>query len=142
MKKVLGLFSLVIINCSALYLIYSHLAIACSTKADNILHIPYEPSGMQLFYYFISFPLFIVVALLSQLHCSYFEIKKSLAFSVAIIWVSYLILVLYVDLILHFPKGNDFLYYASLIISILATFYISQLTFNQIRQLIGRQETK
>ena len=142
MKKILGLFSLIIINCSALYLIYSHLAIACSTKDGNIFHISYEPSGMQLFYYFISCPLFIIVAFLNQLHCSYFEIKKSLAFGVTIIWLSYLILVFYVDLILHFPEGNDFLYYVSLIISILAAVYITYTTFSQLRQLMGYQKTK
>lgn len=142
MKKILGLFSLAIINCSALYLIYSYVTVVCSTKANNIFHIPYEPSGMQLSYYFISFPLFIIVAFLSQLHCSYLELKKSLSFGIIIIWISYLILILYVDLILHFPTGNDFLYHGSLIISLFATAYIIFLTCNQLNQLIGHHKTR
>ena len=137
MKKILGLSSLAIINCSALYLIYMYVTVTCSTKTNNIFHVPYEPSGMQLSYYFISFPLFIIVAFLSQLHCIYFDLKKSLSFSILIIWLSYLILILYVDLILHFPAGNDFLYHGSLIISLFAVTYIIYLTCKQLNQLIG-----
>ena len=140
MKKILGLFSLIVINSFVLYLIYWCASIACSTKVDNILHVPYEPSGMQLFGYFISFPLFIILALLSQLHCYYFGLKKSLSSGLAILWLSYFILILYIDLVVHFPVGNNLLYYGSLGISLVAISYVIYLTYVQIRLLIKPSE--
>ena len=108
MNKIFGLCSLTVINCSVLYLIYLYLSIVCSTKVDNILHIPYEPSGMQLFYYFISFPFFMILAFLSLLHTYYFDLRKSLFSGIFIIWFSYFILILYVDLVDLFPQGIIF----------------------------------
>jgi len=137
MKKIFGLFSLTIINCSVLYLIYLYITIVCTIKIDNIFHLPYEPSGMQLFYYFISFPFFMILACLSQLHAAYFELRKSLSLGIFIIWLSYLILILCVDLILHFPTGNDLLYYGSLIISLAAISYVIHSTYSQFIQLLN-----
>lgn len=135
MNKIFGLCSLAVINCSVLYLIYLYIVMVCSTKVDNFLHIPYEPSGMQLFYYFISFPFFMILALLSQLHSYYFNLRKSLSSGVVIIWFSYFILILYVDLVVTFSKGNDLLYYGSLIISLVSIFYVIYSTYCQLAQL-------
>lgn len=136
MEKKLGLCFLIIINCSILCLIYWYIYVVSSTKVDNILHIPYEPSGMQLYYYFLSFPLFIFFALLSALHSSYFNLKKSLSLSIIIIWFCYLILILYVDLIIHYSTGGrNLLYYGSLFISFVAVCHIIYSTYCQIIQL-------
>lgn len=125
MKKIFGLCSLAAINCSVLYLICLYVSIVCSIKVDNILHIPYEPSGMQLFYYFISFPFFIILMFLSQLHSYYFNLRKSLSLGIIITWFSYFILIVYVDMVIHFsPQGNNLLYYGSLIISFVAIFFV------------------
>lgn len=134
MNKIFRLCALAVINCSVLYLIYWCLFIACSTKVDNILHIPYEPSGMQLFFYFISFPFFMVLALLSFLHSYYFDLKKSLSLGIIIIWFSYFILILYVNLVIHFAAGSNFLYYGSLIISFIALPFVIYTTYYQIIQ--------
>ena len=139
MNKIFGLFSLAAINCSVLYLIYLYISIVCSVKVDNILHIPYEPSGMQLFYYYISFPLFMILAFLSLLHSYYFDLKKLLFSGVVIIWFSYFILILYVDLVLHFSNGNELLYYGSLIISLIAISYVMYSTYCQFIQLTEGQ---
>ena len=135
MKRVLGLCSLAVINCSVLYLIYQYIYVVCSTKVDNILNILYEPSGMQLFYYFLSFPLFLLLALLSTLHSSYFNLKKSLSVGIIIIWFCYLALILYVDLVVHFPAGNNLLYYGSLCISLVAINYVIYAAYCQVIQL-------
>lgn len=136
MKKGLGLGFLTIINCSILYLIYWYMYVVASTKVDNILHIPYEPSGMQLYYYFLSFPLFLFLALLSVLHSSYFNLKKSLSLGIIIIWFCYLASILYVDLIVHYSTaGRNLLYYGSLSISFVAVCYIIYSTFCQVMQL-------
>lgn len=137
MKKIFGLCSLAVINCSVLYLIYLYISIVCSIKVDNILHIPYEASGMQLFYYFISFPFFMVLAFFSQMHSYYFNLKKSLSYGIGIIWFSYFILILYVDFVIHFSTdGNNLLYYGSLIISLVAISFILYSTYYQFVQLI------
>ena len=135
MKKGLSLCLLAVINCSALYLIYWYIYIVCSTKVDNIFHIPYEPSGMQLFYYFFSFPFFLSLAFLSGLHSYYFNLKKSLSIGIIIIWFCYFILVLYVDLVIHFSTGSTLLYYGSLYISFIAICYVIYSTYCQIIQL-------
>lgn len=136
MKKGLGLGFLTIINGSILYLIYWYIYVVCSTKVDNMFHIPYESSGMQLYYYFLSFPLFLFLALLSALHSSYFNLKKSLFLGIIIIWFCYLLLILYVDLIVHYSTvGSNLLYYVSLFISFIAVCYIIYSTYCQVIQL-------
>jgi len=139
MKKGLSLCFLAVINCSVLYLIYWYIYIVCSIKVDNILNIPYEPSGMQLFYYFLSFPLFLLLALLSTLHSYYFNLKKSLSIGIIIIWLCYFALVLYIDLVVHFSTGNTLLYYGSLFISFVAVCYVIYSTYCQIVQLTNSQ---
>ena len=136
MKKIFGLCSLAAINSSALFLIYLYISTVSSTKVGNVLHIPFEASGMQLSYYFISLPVFIVLALLSVLHSYYFELKKSLASGILLIWFSYVTLLLYVDQVIHYSKGNNLLYYGSLIISFVAVAYIIYSTYCQYIQLI------
>ncbi|HHW3766684.1 TPA: hypothetical protein ACT9CC_002065, partial [Legionella pneumophila] len=69
MKKMFGVISLLLINGSSVYLIYLYVSIACSTKVNNLLQVAYEPSGMQMIFYFISFPIFMVLAILSRIHC-------------------------------------------------------------------------
>ena len=136
MKRTIGLFTLAVINGSVLYFIYVYVAIICSTKADNILLFSYEPSGMQLSYYFISFPIFFILAFLSLLHSDYFDIEKSLFSFLVITWFSYFILLLYVDLVLHFSSQINFLYSGSLIISVIAISYVIYSTYYQAIQLI------
>lgn len=136
MIKILGLFSLAIINSSVLYLIYWYIYIACSIKVDNILNIPYEPSGMQLFFYILSFPFVIFLGFLSLLHSYYFNLRKSLCSGLFIIWLSYFVLIQYVDLVLHFSiKGNNILYYGTLIISLIAIAYITYSSYHQFLQM-------
>lgn len=139
MKKAFGLCSLMVINGFVLYLIYWYIYVVCSTKVDNILNIPYEPSGMQLFYYFLSFPFFLLSALLSTLHSYYFNLKKSLSIGIVVIWFCYLALVLYIDLVVHFSTGGTLLYYGSLCISFVAICYVIYATYCQIIQLTNSQ---
>ncbi|CAM4411106.1 MAG: hypothetical protein LEGION0403_FIIPPAGN_02684 [Legionella sp.] len=135
MKKNLGLLFLLLINGSALYLIYLYIIVACSTMKNNIFHIPYEPSGMQIFYYFISLPLFLVLAFLSRIHSYYYDLKTCLAYGFFCIWLSYFLLILYVDQVIHFPSGKPPFYYGSLIISLGAISYILFSTYFQYKQL-------
>lgn len=131
MNKILGLGFLAIINGSVYYLIYWYIYVVCSTKLENILNISYEPSGMQLYFYFLSLPLFLLLAALSVLHRSYYNLKKSLSLGIFLIWFCYFILSLYVDLVVPFTKSN-LLYYGTLSISLVAIGYVSYITFCQV----------
>lgn len=135
MKKLYGLISLLLINSSILYLIYWYAYIACSIKIDNIFHVPYEPSGTQLFFYIASLPLFLIIALFSLMHSYYFDLKKSLCSGILIIWVSYFILISYIDLVVHFSTGNVLLYYGTLIISLVAIIFVIYSTYLQLFEL-------
>ncbi|KTC89192.1 hypothetical protein [Legionella cincinnatiensis] len=135
MNKIFGLISLVLINSSLLYLIYWYVYIASSIKVDNIFNIPYEPSGMQLFFYFISLPFFLVLALLSLLHSYHFELRRSLCTGIPIIWLAYFILILCIDFIVHFSARNNLLYYGILSISCVAVAYLIYSTYCQFLQL-------
>lgn len=136
MKRLFGLFSLALINSSVLYLIYWYIYIASSIKPGNILHIPYEPSGMQLFFYIVSLPLFLIVAVLSLLHSYYFELRKSLLAGIFLTWLSYFILIQFVDMVIHFSRaGNNIVYYGSLLISLVAIFYIIYCSYYQFLEL-------
>lgn len=136
MKKIMGILSLIVLNFSALYLIYCYINIACSIKVDNICHIPFEPSGMQLFFYLMSLPIFMILAYLSVLHSYYFDLQKTLCTGLFLIWLSYFSLITYVNSVIHFSDtGNNVLYYASLLISFIAILYVIYLTYCQYIQL-------
>lgn len=140
-NRLFGLFFLFIINLSALYLIYLYISVACSIKVDNIFHLPYEASGMQLFYYFISLPFFIILSFVSQLHSYYFNLRQSLFPWLIMIWLFYFILISYADEIVHFLKGNNLVYYGSLIISFFSICYLAYLTICQLSGLGGSYTT-
>lgn len=139
MKKIFGVFSLAVLNSAVLYLIYCYIYIACSIKVDNILHLPHEPSGMQLFFYTLSLPFFMILAALSLLHSYYFNLRKSLCAGIFIIWLTYFILISYIDWVVHFSAGNDLLHYGSLFISLGAISYVIYLTAYQCIQLVKFQ---
>lgn len=136
---VFGLLFLFLINSSVLYLIYSYIVVACSTMENNIFHCSYEPSGMQMFYYFISLPFFLVLAYLSRIHSYYYDLKTCLASGTTLIWFAYFLLVLYVDQVTHFPKGKQLFYYGSLIISLVAILYVLFSTYFQYKQLFQEE---
>ncbi len=135
MKKKLGLLFLFLINGSALYLIYLYIAVACSTIQNNIFHIPYEASGMQMLYYFFSFPVFVLLAFLSRILSYYYNLKIYLSYGIFFIWLAYFLLISYVDQVIHFPDGKPLFYYGSLIISLGAISFILFSTYFQWKQI-------
>ncbi|HAT9877584.1 MULTISPECIES: hypothetical protein [Legionella] len=137
MKKISGIISLILINGSSSYLIYVYVLIACSTKMNNLLQVAYEPSGMQMFFYFISLPFFIVLAILSRIHCFYFDVKRGLSLWLFLIWILYFLFIEFIDQIVHFPNGNDLFYYGSLAISLGAFTLIGLTTHFQLKQLMS-----
>lgn len=135
MKKVLGLFSVLIINGFVLYLIYLHTMITCSTMANNICHAPYEPSGTQLLFFVFSLPFYVVLGFLSIVLCNYFNLKKGLSFGIFIIWIIYFLFLTYVDQVDHYR--TTLFYQGSLMISFGAFLFIVYKTYSQLRQLMS-----
>lgn len=135
-----GVLSLLLINGTSVYLIYLYALIACSTKVNNLLQVAYEPSGMQMIFYFISFPIFMVLAISSRIHCYYFDVKNGLTLNLFLIWLVYFIFIIYIDRIVHFPKGNELFYYGSLAISLGAFTLIGLTTYFQMNQLMSYTE--
>lgn len=132
-----GIISLILINGSSFYLIYVYVLVACSTKMNNLLQVAYEPSGMQMFFYFISLPFFIILAILSRIHCFYYDVKNGLVYWLFLIWLLYFLFIEYIDQIVHFHKGNELFYYGSLAISLGAFTLIGLTTYFQLKQLMS-----
>jgi hypothetical protein len=139
MRVKFGLFSLLALNSCIIYLIYYHLAIACSLIVDNILGIPHEPSGMQLFFFVISFVFFLSLSFLSILHSFYFNLNHSLFTCINITWIAYFIVLIYLNLS-HNSASKAIFYYACWIISILGIVYVCYITYRQIYQLVNNQD--
>jgi len=138
-KKFFGLFFLILINGTACYLIYRHIYAVCSIIPHNVCAIPYEASGMQMFFYVLSFPAFLLLAGISTLYAGYFELDSGLSLGWLVIWLCYFLLLIFVDQILHDPQKKFILYYGSLIISIVALIYLARISYVQYIQLKNQQ---
>ncbi|WP_085663112.1 hypothetical protein [Legionella longbeachae] len=92
---------------------------------------------MQMFFYFISLPFFIVLAILSRIHCFYFDVKSGLSLWLFLIWILYFLFIEFIDQTVHFPNGNDLFYYGSLSISLGAFTLIGLTTYFQLKQLMS-----
>ena len=139
MKKFFGLFFLLLINGTAYYLIYRHIYVACSLIPHNLCAIPYEASGMQMIFYVLSFPAFLLLAGISSLYSGYFDLDSGLSFGWLVIWLFYFLLLIFVNQVLHDPQKTLILYYGSLIISIAALIYLIRISYAQYVQLKNQQ---
>lgn len=140
MKKNFSLFLLLVINSCALLLVLEYFLVSSSVIEDNVFRIAFEPSGMQLIYFYLSLPFFGIVAMISIAHSHYFELEKTLCSGLIVIWSCYFLLISYVDSILHFAiYGNLTLYYGSNIITFCAFVYITHLTYRQIYQILNNK---
>ena len=101
---------------------------------NNLFHIPYEPSGMQMLFYILSLPLFILLTLLSRIYCYYYDVNKLLSYGFIFVWLIYFLLLIFIDQMIHFPAGKELFYYGSLVISLGAVLYIICITYYQIKQ--------
>lgn len=138
-KKFFGLFFLLLINGAAYYLIYRLTRVACSITPDNVCAIPYEASGMQMFFYVLSFPAFLLLTGISSLYSGYFDLDSGLSFGWLVIWFFYFLLLIFVDQFLHAPQKSLILYYGSLIISIVALIYLTRISYAQYVQIKNEQ---
>lgn len=93
---------------------------------------------MQVIFYLISLPLFLALSVLSLVHSYFFDLKKSQCSGIIIIWFSYFILMLLVDLFFH-NKKHDFLYYGTLIISVFSVFYVINSIYYQLTAMLQKQ---
>ena len=123
-KKSVGNISLVLIHVFLLFLIIGYAYIACSIKRDNIFHVPYEPSGSQMLYYYLNMPIFIALTAINYFLNIWLKIKKVYAINPLIIWFLFFIFIEYLDNFVHFPSGNELLYQGSLYIAAVSLFLL------------------
>lgn len=119
-KKRVGIISLVLIHAFLVLLIIGYVNIACSTKSDNLFRVPYEPSGIQMLYYYFTFPIFIVITAINYFLNIWLNIKKVYAINSLIIWLMFCIFIEYIDDVVHFPSGNELFYQGSLFIALIS----------------------
>ena len=119
-KKKIGITLLILIHAFLLLLIVGYVDIACSTKSDNLFHIPYEPSGIQMLYYYFTLPIFMVLTTLNYFLNKWLRIKKAYVITLFIIWLMFWMLIEFIDDVVHFPSGNELLYQGSLMIAALS----------------------
>lgn len=131
-----ALFFLSVINSSVIYLVYCYIVIASSLVEHNFLKIPFEPSGMQLSFFYLSLPVFLLVAALSEAHRYYFNLNQSLTNGIIVIWLAYFSLFFGVHWIEMLSARSTTLFWGSLFIAVVAIFYILKITYNQLKQFI------
>lgn len=132
-KKRIGIISIILIHVFLFILLIGYVDIACSTKSDNLFGVPYEPSGIQMLYYYFTLPIFIVLAAINYFLNSWLKIKKWYAINSLIIWLLFCGFIEYVDDVVHFPAGNELFYQGSLIISIVSLALLISSAYWQIK---------
>lgn len=117
-------------------LIINAACVASSTMQNNILHISYEPSGMQLLYYILSAPIFMILALaLYHSQKRYTSRSQWIALFPVITAFGYALFLEYVDSVITFPKGNVFFYHGALVLSVIFFLVNCMFLVNEIRKL-------
>lgn len=110
--------------------------IACSTKSDNLFHVPYEPSGIQMLYYYFTLPVFIVITAINYFLNIWLKIKKVYAIHSLIIWLMFYIFIEYINDVVHFPSGNELFYQGSLFIAVVSLVLLIISAYWQIKRAL------
>ena len=86
-KKIIGIILNIIIHSVLAFFIYTYARIACSTREDNLLHVNFEPSGMQMVYYDFVAPIFLLLSIVMYCFKRILMIGVGISFSPLIIWI-------------------------------------------------------
>lgn len=133
-KKRVGTLALGLIYAMLVFLVVGYVYIACSTKSDNLFSVPYEPSGIQMLYYYFTLPLFAILMGFNYFLNIWLKINKAYAINPLIIWLMFCIFVEYIDKVVSFPSGNELFYLGSLLIALVS---LALLIFSAYRQIKG-----
>lgn len=134
-KKSIGIIILSLINCFVLLMIVGYINIACSTISNNIFHVKYETSGIQMLYYLLNLPLFIIATILNIAVNSWLRIKKLVAINIMLVWLSFYGLLEFSDRYIHFPKANNLFYQGSLLIATIGFFIAIMTLIFQLKEI-------
>ncbi len=136
-KKIIGVILTIIIHSVLAFFIYTYARIACSTMEDNLLHVNFEPSGIQMLYYDFVAPIFLLLSIVMYCFKRILMIGVGIRFFPLIIWIVFFCFITYVDRVIHFPYGNIIFYQGSL--SIAFVFFMINLiiTYRQTYKIIN-----
>lgn len=132
-KKRVGVIVILIIHVFLLFLLIGYSGIACSTMRNNICHVPYEPSGGQILFYYFNLPIFIVISVINYFLNTRLKNKIAFAITPLIIWFSFYLFIEYIDKFVHFPFGNELFYHGSLYIAVVSFFLLILSAYWQIK---------
>lgn len=105
-------------------------------KRDNLFHVPYEPSGGQMLYYYFNMPIFIAITAINYFLNIWLKIRKIYAINPLIIWFIFYIFIEFIDNFVHFPFGNELLYEGSLYIALVSLFLLIFSAYWQIKEVL------
>ncbi len=105
-KKRMGIVALGLIHVMLVILVVGYVYTACSTKSDNLFSVPYEPSGIQMLYYYFTLPLFAVLMGMNYFINIWLKMNKAYAIIPLIIWLMFCIFIEYIDKVVSFPSGK------------------------------------
>lgn len=140
-KNVVGFLGIILVHFCLLLLIIGYVYVASSTEIDNLFHIHYEPSGMQMLYYYFTLPIFVFLSCLSYFICQIFKFKKNNAFIILSIWFMFWIFIVFMDEVLHFPR-NKLFYWGSLFIALISLILLTYSAFSQVQQIMKLNKNK
>jgi hypothetical protein len=134
-KHTIGKTLLIALHFFVLLLVGLYVVVASSILPDNLFHVPYEPSGMQMIYYMYSFPLFLIARLIHWITSVKLNIRKIYALNFMLIWSLFFCLFIYVDQVIHISNGLNLLYRGSLLIALISVGLLAASLFLQLKDI-------
>lgn len=139
-RKRVGIITLLLVYVLLLFLVVGYVYIACSTKSDNLFSVPYEPSGIQMLYYYFTLPLFAVLMSINYCLNIWLKINKAYAIIPLITWLIFYIFIEYIDKAMSFPSGNELFYQGSLLIALVSLSLLMISAYCQIKAALKIHE--
>ncbi len=143
-KKIIGIGVFFLCYAVIGFITYGYADIACSTMEDNLCHVPYEPSGLQMLYSIIMLlPLAILSLVLYLVQRSLWdEISNIAAATPLMIGGVFAVWLILVEEIVTFPAGNDLFYIGSLILSGVSLLIVAAIILRQLYQCVAKYVVK
>ena len=121
-NKIICMISIILIYGAMSFLIFCYADIACLTRENNLCHVPYEPSGLQMLYDYFVGPVFLLLSVVIYSLKRVWKTGVSASLFPLIVWFVFFCFITFIEEAIHFPAGNELFYQGSLLIA--ATLFI------------------
>lgn len=106
---------IILLHVITMFLLYGYALIACSTRPDNILNAPYEPSGLQVLYYFLVLPVLFGISIIEHaIKRGATKERAMITFFPMIMALSFFLFLTFIETFIGLSKGKGLFYYGSL----------------------------